>query len=117
MQNKKFKIILVSILILLAGGHFLFLNNKNKENTETPNPYANSVIEANVFQIDDAWGYDIFIDTHVYIHQPNIPAVGGNEGFKTREDAEKVADLVIEKIKNNILPPTVSPEELRGLGI
>ncbi|WP_157580761.1 DUF4907 domain-containing protein [Segetibacter koreensis] len=33
-----------------------------------------------------------------------LPALQGNEGFKTKQDASKVALLVIEKIKGKMLP-------------
>ena len=36
---------------------------------------------------------------------------------ETRRNAMKIADLVIKKIRNNELPPTVTIEELRALGV
>ena len=51
------------------------------------------------------------------IHQPNIPGMPGNRGFKTRAQAEKITELIIYKIKNNIMPPTVTVEELDSLGV
>jgi hypothetical protein len=41
----------------------------------------------------------------------------GNEGFKTKADAEKVAKLVIDKIKRGEMPPTVSVEEMKKLQV
>ena len=41
----------------------------------------------------------------------------GNEGFKTKADAEKVAQLVITKIKKGEMPPTVSVEEMKKLKV
>jgi len=37
--------------------------------------------------------------------------------LKTEEDAMKVSELVIKKIRNNEMPPTVTVEELRGMGV
>jgi hypothetical protein len=51
------------------------------------------------------------------IIQPNKPGLSGNEGFKTQEQAQKVAELVIEKIKKGEMPPTVTIEELSELGV
>ena len=48
--------------------------------------------------INNSWGYDILVDCQMKIHQPCIPGQPGNEGFKTREGAEKVAKLVIKKM-------------------
>jgi len=53
----------------------------------------------------------------VLVHQPSRPGLSGNAGFATEEDAMKVAELVIKKIRNNEMPPTVKVEELRALGV
>ncbi|HUR31862.1 MAG TPA: DUF4907 domain-containing protein [Saprospiraceae bacterium] len=66
---------------------------------------------------DEKFGYSIFIDGKMYIEQRTIPAVEGNNGFSKKEDAEKVAQLVIEKIKQGEMPPTISVEELKGLDV
>ena len=51
------------------------------------------------------------------IHQPVIPGLPGNKGFKTKPDAEKVAKLVIEKIRKGQMPPTVTTEEMKKLKV
>ncbi len=43
------------------------------------------------------FGYDIFQNNRLIIHQPAVPAMPGNGGFKTRAGAGKVAQLVIQK--------------------
>jgi hypothetical protein len=63
------------------------------------------------------WGYDIYMEKRLYIHQPSVPGLPGNEGFKTKADAEKVAKLVIEKIKKGEMPPTVSIEDMKKLKV
>src|SRR5687768_17269168 len=57
---------------------------------------------------DNKFGYYIMIDGQLYIEQKTIPAIEGNIGFATKEDAEKVALKAIEKIKQGELPPTIS---------
>ena len=66
---------------------------------------------------DEKFGYTIFIDGQMYIEQKSIPAIQGNKGFDTKEDAEKIAKLVIEKIKHGEMPPAISVEELKGHGV
>ena len=66
---------------------------------------------------DGEFGYTIFIDGQMYIEQKTIPALPGNQGFATKEDAEKIARLAIEKIKQGEMPPTISVEELKANGI
>jgi len=63
------------------------------------------------------WGYDIYVDSKLYVHQPHIPAVSGREGFITEEEAKKVGNFVVKKMKRNIVPPTVSVEELDSMKI
>ena len=50
------------------------------------------------------------------IHQPSAPGLPGNEGFKTKAAAQKVADLVIQKIKNGEMPPSITKEEMQKIG-
>ncbi|MEI6694498.1 MAG: DUF4907 domain-containing protein [Bacteroidota bacterium] len=59
------------------------------------------------------WCYDIYKNDKITIHQPNIPAVDGNFAFKSKEDAIKTAALVVEKLKKNIFPPSLSLEEVK----
>ena len=61
------------------------------------------------------WGYDIYIDGQQSIIQPSVPGVPGNDGFKTEEDAKIIGEFVANKIRKNIMPPTVSTEELDSL--
>lgn len=66
---------------------------------------------------NSTWGYDIYSNLKLTVHQPTIPGRPGKEGFKSKQDAEKVAELVIEKMKKGEMPPTVTQEELKNLGI
>ena len=86
------------------------------------NPYENAKIEVKTFVDDNVsgtkeYGYDIYIYGGKVIHQPNIPAVPGNRGFKTDADAKKIGEYVANKIRNNIRPPALSVEELDSLGV
>ncbi len=89
-------------------------------------PAASAYTNTNLtYKIIDApnstFGYDVYAEDRLMIHQTSVPGLPGNEGFKTKEDAEKVALLVIEKIRNPALlshsgggemPPTISIEEM-----
>jgi len=80
--------------------------------------YANTKL---TYKIIDApkhtYGYDVFADGRLMIHQRSAPALPSNEGFKTREDAIKVALLVIKKIKKGEMPPTISIDEMKKLNV
>ena len=73
------------------------------------------------YEIIDApnhtYGYDVFADGKLLIHQTSIPALPGNEGCKTKADASKVAQLVINKINKGQMPPTVTIEEMQKLKV
>ena len=71
--------------------------------------YANSKL---TYKLIDApkqtYGYDVFADGRLMTHQTSAPALPGSEGFKTKEDAARVALLVIEKMRKGEMPPTIS---------
>jgi len=98
--------------------------NQPPASTVAFNLYKDANLTVEVFKIDSiehngnrGWGYDIMVDGKIYIHQPNIPAIMGNNGFSSEEDAQEVGDFIIQKLKNNIIPPSVTPEELDSLGV
>lgn len=62
------------------------------------------------------WGYDILVNDSLFIHQQIMPAVEGNRGFSTQQEAEKVAELVIARMKRKELP-TILLRDLDSLGI
>lgn len=84
----------------------------------TPGDLGSSALSAVVIDAPNGtFGYDILSDGKLLIHQPNIPGLPGNEGCKTKTDAEKLAALVMDKIRKGEMPPTVSSEDLRVLGL
>lgn len=66
---------------------------------------------------NSTWGYDIYKGNKLFIHQKNRPALPGNDGFKSKLDAEKVAGLVIDKLMKGEMPPSVTKEELNKLKV
>jgi len=70
-----------------------------------------------IFKTEKGFGYTLLENGKKRIHQPTIPAVGGNRGFDSHEKAEKAAKHIIKKINNNIFPPSVSASELDSLKV
>lgn len=71
------------------------------------------VIDATLFSSEyGGFGYDISVNGKLLVHQPNVPVVTGNKGFPTEESARKMAKLVIQKIKDNQIPPTLTAGEV-----
>ena len=80
--------------------------------------YKNSNITYNIIDATNStFGYDVFVDGKLMIHQTSIPSLPGNDGFKTKDDAAKVAELVMYKIRKGEMPPTVTADEMKNLGI
>jgi hypothetical protein len=63
------------------------------------------------------WCYNIYKSGKMLIHQKSIPGLPGNEGFKRKSDAKKVARLVIKKLKKGEMPPSVTLEEMKNLKV
>jgi hypothetical protein len=81
-------------------------------------PITNSKISYKItMATDHSFGYDIYRDGRLLVHQPVIPCVAGTKGFRNRSDAQKTALLVIQKIRHGIMPPTVSKNELQAIGV
>lgn len=99
-------------------------NKPQAQSTVAFNPYKDANLSVEVFKIDSiehngnrGWGYDIMVDGKIYIHQPNIPAIMGNNGFSSEDKAQEAGEFIIQKLRNNIIPPSVTPEELDSLGV
>ena len=91
-----------------------FTSRKSHVKEKQKNVKYNYVI---IPSVENTWGYDIYIGKPVFIHQPNLPGLPGNKGFKSKTDAEKVARLVIEKINKGEMPPSISTRELKELKV
>lgn len=130
MNTTSFKIITKAVLLLIilffvsmavfAQQNPLVKEQHKEDRAELsfpkPGQFINTKLEYKIIPaINNTYGYDIYADGKLMIHQNSIPAMPGNEGFKTKASAEKVAQLVIQKIKKGEMPPTVSVEELNKL--
>lgn len=67
--------------------------------------------------INHGFGYDIYDNDKRLIHQLSIPGEPGIDGFVSEEEAQRVAALVVEKMKTGGGFPTISHTELLDLGI
>ncbi|WP_125722718.1 DUF4907 domain-containing protein [Flavobacterium ustbae] len=99
MINKKqfFSYILKNIIVLA----FLFSASCTKRET----------LKTASFQTHLGWGYTIASKEKLLIKQTVIPAISNIKSFETEADALKVANLVKQKLQQN-LSPTVTKNEL-----
>ena len=65
----------------------------------------------------NTYGYEILVGNKVLICQRNIPGRAGNLGFKKKSDAKKAALLMLKKLSQGIMPPTIERHELEELKI
>ena len=124
MNNSRRYIVSLSTVIILVAVTFILIikgntpvNNGETEHRIARDTIADKIIETSVFQVGEGWGYDIFVDGKRYIHQPMMPVVQGNKAFVNETDAREVAEFVAGKIRKNIIPPTISSEEMDSLGV
>jgi hypothetical protein len=66
---------------------------------------------------ESGWGYNILQNGEAFIRQPNIPSLPGNQGFDSEEKAIKVAEYILNKLSNGIMPPSINKIELDSLGV
>ena len=89
---------------------------ENEKNKDSVNPYRDAEFTSKVIPSEGyTFGYEILMNGRLFIHQPNIPGLPGNAGFKNRETATRVANLVIDKIRKNEMPPSITPQELKKI--
>ena len=114
------KKIIISILTILFAVAVQAQQKPETDTTKFPaaGTYANTRLTYKIINAPDhTYCYDVYTDGRLMIHQTSAPGLPGNKGFKTKADAEKVAKLVINKIKKGEMPPTVSVDELKKIKV
>jgi hypothetical protein len=125
MRRRLYGLIAVALFMVfpgalcLAGTSLSAVTQPSKNDAkQQENPYAKAEITTKIIpSVNNTFGYDILLGGKPLVHQPSIPGLPGNEGFTTKEAAQSVADLVVKKIRNNEMPPTVTMENLKALGV
>jgi len=93
------------------------ISDVNKVESKTIEVISDSFSSIATFSPEFGWGYQILNNGELFINQPHIPSIQGNNGFETKTNAIKTAEFIIHKLENNIFPPTISPEELDSLNV
>ena len=70
--------------------------NKVPQSTTEQTNYTYKLIPSG----ENTFGYDVFADNILIFHQVQMPGKATGIGFTNREDAEKVAQCVIMKLKH-----------------
>jgi len=101
-----------TVLIVLAAATFFYIAYRQHRQWRKDH----ILLELKPFQTAKGWGYNIYTDGKLYIHQDIVPALPGNKGFRTREDAMAVGSKVYERLKTGQMP-AVTAEEVQAMGI
>ena len=87
--------------------------NKSRLNIPEVNP---EYVRFSPFQNQDStWGYTIFVNSRPYFRVSRTPFKKSGPGFRSREDAEIVAGLMVKMIKSGDLNPKFDKKLLDSL--
>jgi len=108
-------LIITSLIIITSFAQ----NNKTENNANTFPKRSDRLHTKLTYKItkvvNNTYGYNIFSNGKLLIHQTTIPGIPGMEGFKKKSAAEKVAKLIISKIAKGEIPPTITIEEMKKI--
>lgn len=91
-------------------------NTNRDDNVEVIN-VKKSPYDVKTVQNSLGWGYEVWKDGALIINQTHIPAIQGLRAFASQEQAQKAVDIVKIKLDKGIFPPTISIDELQGIGV
>lgn len=75
-----------------------------------------SKIDYRVIRVENGWGYELFNEEKIIIHQEIIPVIEGNSPFLSRIDAKKTGKLALYKLSTGNIP-VITRRDLDSLGI
>lgn len=99
-------VLLIGTIAVFTGG-YLWRKHRNKDKV---------YVELRPIHTKLGWGYEIWTGKSRYIYQDIIPAISGQYGFRTREDAMAVGKLVYDRLIGGKLP-IIEPAEIRAMGL
>ena len=103
--QKNFSLVNTKNKVLFLLGLFLFISCNKSEN-----------LNVQSLKTATGWGYCITNNEKIIIQQTIIPVISENKSFKTEEEALKVGNLVLQKLKDD-LSPTVTKKDLFLLAV
>ena len=103
-------IYLILFILILSGALIVFLVLETNFRTKT------DVYKTSVYKLSEGYGYRISYQDKLIIKQDIIPYIESNQPFCNFEDAQKVANMVKEKL-NNRENPMISLQDLKSLNI
>ncbi|BFM43606.1 hypothetical protein CFS9_22470 [Flavobacterium sp. CFS9] len=71
----------------------------------------NETFTIEAFKTTSGWGYSIALKNKIIIKQAIIPVINDSKSFSTKNDALKVAQLVVTRLNQN-RSPTITKNDL-----
>ncbi|MBC9932585.1 DUF4907 domain-containing protein [Chitinophaga qingshengii] len=105
MTKRKLRWIIPVLAILLL---WVVCRNHRESSPDRDDMVRLSVVP---FETGGGWGYKVMADNHPYIYQDVIPGIAGNRPFRSKADAQRVGQAVLEKMMAHRIP-TVTLTEL-----
>jgi hypothetical protein len=99
MINKKIRIGIIAVL-------FLSLTHCQVDNK----------VNYRVIRVENGWGYELYNQERIVIHQEIIPVIEGNNPFLSRKDARKTGKLALQKLYKGRIP-VITRQDLDSLKI
>ncbi len=93
------------LICIIASSIILYTNSDKKQSYR---------FHSRVFSTASGWGYEILVNDSLFIHQDFIPSLAVQNGFEKKDQAEKTARLIINKLKAGHRP-TVSTLEIQNI--
>jgi hypothetical protein len=94
METKTQNIIIITASVIISAAIWI-ITMKN---------HPQQHFESRVFKVVNGWGYDILVNDSIVIHQESVPAIQTQQAFAKKDQAEKTARLVIQKLKDGQHP-------------
>ncbi|WP_158561297.1 DUF4907 domain-containing protein [Emticicia sp. C21] len=108
----------IFIFLFCISISFIGLAQKPKQTPGKSQDYGilythNDSLQYETYPLPNGWGYKLYLRYKLLVNQPIIPALAGNQGFKTEKDAKKIAQLAIGKVAKGQMPPTLEAKEVK----
>ncbi|GAB3522560.1 DUF4907 domain-containing protein [Emticicia fontis] len=106
------------ILLLCISVSFAGLAQKTNQapikNQDYGILYAyNDSLQYETYPQANGWGYKLYLRYKLLVNQTIIPALPGNQAFKTEKDAKKIAKLAMTKVAKGQMPPTLELKKVK----
>ncbi|NML41610.1 DUF4907 domain-containing protein [Chitinophaga sp. G-6-1-13] len=106
MTKRKLSWLIPVVLLLLLAGYRYYRDSSQQ---------AADMVQLTVvpFETGGGWGYKVMVDNRSYIYQDVIPGIAGNRPFRSKDDAARVGQAVVEKLMAHQRPTMTLTELLK----